>query len=308
MLHTRLLGLFLLIALCRAWIAPSPRRSLHQRDMAMMSTLADGRNQKLEVNGGTLCFDASTSKYNSQDSPIVYLPGLAREKNEGKSMNLQSWCKKVDMTFLSADYYGVGRSTGKFEEGSVGRWADDTISLIEKTVGSKNKVVLVGGGVGAWISFVVASRRPDLVRGIVGLSADPDFTEELLMKTLPDEEKTKIMNDGIAEITWGNDKYPISRNLIEDGKKNLLLTGGPGSLDITCPVRLIHAIDDEEVPFSLALKLVANVKSSDASVVLLKSETHSLDSEAAHKTMRSMVTEVLTAYTGAFDLTSPGSG
>jgi hypothetical protein len=115
-------------------------------------------------------------------------------------------------------------------------------------------------------------------------------------------------NDGVTEISWGNDKYPISRNLIEDGKKNLLLTGGPGSLGITCPVRLIHAIADEEVPYTLALKLVENVRSTDASVVLLKSETHALESEAALKTMRSMVTEVLTAYTGSFDLTSPGSG
>jgi pimeloyl-ACP methyl ester carboxylesterase len=133
-----------------------------------MSMLADGRNKKLDVDGGTLCYDIMTSKYNSQDAPIVYLPGLSREKNEGKAMSLQSWCKKVDMTFLSADYYGVGRSSGKFEDGSVGRWAEDTINLIERTVTSRNKVVLVGSGVGAWISFVVAARRPDLVRGIVG--------------------------------------------------------------------------------------------------------------------------------------------
>ena len=92
----------------------------------------------------------------------------------------------------------------------------------------QGQVVLVGHGVGAWIAFLVASQRPDLVSGIVGLAADPDFTEELLWKTLDEEVKNKIMNDGQCEIKWGNDKYLISRNLIEDGRKNLLLTGGKG--------------------------------------------------------------------------------
>ena len=94
----------------------------------------------------------------------------------------------------------------------------------------KNKVVLVGHGVGAWISFLVASKRPDLVRGIVGLSCDPDFTEELLWKTLPEETKVKIMEEGSADIFWGKVKYPISRNLILDGRENLLLSGKPGKL------------------------------------------------------------------------------
>ena len=69
---------------------------------------------------------------------------------------------------------------------------------------------------------------PHLVSGIVGMSADPDFTEELLWKTLSEEVKTKIMNDGVYEITWGINKYPITRNLIEDGRKNLLLAGPAG--------------------------------------------------------------------------------
>ena len=81
---------------------------------------------------------------------------------------------------------------------------------------------------GAWISFIIASKRPDLIRGVVGIAADPDFTEELLWKTLSEEVKNKIMTEGVAEIQWGANKYPISRNLIEDGRKNLLLTGGKG--------------------------------------------------------------------------------
>lgn len=123
----------------------------------------------------------------------------------------------------------MGRSSGSFVDASVGKWASDTISVIESVVGTASgKVVLVGHGVGTWISFLVASKRPDLIGGIVGLSADPDFTEELLWKSFSDEVKDCIMTKGVCEITWGNTKYPISKNLIEDGRKNLILTGKPG--------------------------------------------------------------------------------
>jgi len=120
----------------------------------------------------------------------------------------------------------------------------DTIAIIEKIIGEnaniidKKGAVLVGHGVGAWISMVVAAKRPDLVGGIVGMSADPDFTEELLWKKLPEDVKNTIMTKGVCEITWGTEKYPISKNLIEDGRQNLLLTKGAGSIPIKCPVRL----------------------------------------------------------------------
>jgi pimeloyl-ACP methyl ester carboxylesterase len=90
------------------------------------------------------------------------------------------------------------------------------------------KVILVGHGMGAWISFLIAMKRPDLVSGIVGLSADPDFTEELLWKTLSEEVKTRIMDEGEAQVSWGKENYKITRNLIVDARNNLLLAGGPG--------------------------------------------------------------------------------
>jgi pimeloyl-ACP methyl ester carboxylesterase len=109
-------------------------------------------------------------------SPVVYLPSLTRPKNEAKAANLQSWCRKNEHSFLCADYFGVGRSSGKFTEGSVGRWAADTILLIENTLkppGGKqhDKAVLVGHGVGAWVAFIVTMKRPDLVGGYRLVSA-----------------------------------------------------------------------------------------------------------------------------------------
>lgn len=239
------------------------------------------------------------------------MPCLNRPKNEAKSTNLASWCRKSDFSFLCADYYGVGRSSGEFQDGSVGRWTSDTLKLIEQEQKSckSSKVILVGHGVGTWVSFLVASKRPDLIDGIVGMSADPDFTEELLWKKLPEEVKTRIMNDGVYEITWGAEKYPISRKLIEDGRENLILEGGKNSLPVKCPVRLIHSISDEEVDYTFALKLVDNCISDNASVLLLKDSCHNMEDERDFKAMRTMVSEVIDSNVeGRFDLTSPGSG
>lgn len=191
-----------------------------------------GRNLIANVNGVDLSYDLVRSVRGSSPA-ILFLPGLIREKNEAKSIFLKSLCKKADLTFLCADYVGVGKSKGSFTDGSVTRWSEDTISLIEKLIMPvERKVVLVGHALGSWISFIVAAKRPDLVSGIVALAADPDFTEELLWKKLPDDVKEKIMKEGSQVITWGKQQYPISRNLIEDGRKNLLLAGEPGELFI----------------------------------------------------------------------------
>ena len=186
------------------------------------------RNVMIDVDGGQLCYDILKSA-ERVGHPIVYLPGLIRPKSEAKSLNLQAFCKKAGFTFLCADYFGNGRSSGKPTDGTVGRFVRDTIFLIDNVIGTnQGKVVLVGHGVGAWVAFLIAMKRPDLVSGIVGMAADPDFTEELLWKKLPEEIKEKIMKEGAHEITWGNEKYPISKNLIEDGRNNLLLSGPPG--------------------------------------------------------------------------------
>lgn len=283
--------------------------SCSMRTSPMRMSLVDGgRNLNIDVPDGQIFYDLFRSKDQPQTStPILYLPSLNSPKNEAKSNNLQAWCRRNDLTFLCGDYFGLGRSSGKFEDGTVGRWATDTIALMEEVfTGNLEKTVLVGHGVGTWISFVIAQKRPDLVAGIVGMAADPDFTEELLWKTLPEDTKNKIMNDGVANIHWGNAEYPISKKLIEDGRENLLLKQ---PIPVYCPVRLIHSIEDEEVPFELALKLANNCMGTDASVTLIKGSIHTMESEKDMRTMRSNIVEVIEAYNeGGFDLKSPGSG
>lgn len=284
-------------------------RSIPHTVLSLVDDVVDTvRDGFIELDtGGSICYDViKADRYFGP--PILFLPGLIRPKAEAKSVNLRSFCKKNGFSFLCADYWGQGQSSGDILDGTVSKWTADTIFLIENLLGqSQGKAVLVGHGVGAWISFLIASRRPDLVRGVVGIAADPDFTEELLWKGLSQEIKDEIMTEGSAIIKWGDSKYPVSRKLIEDGRNNLLLTGGKGSIPIDCPIRLVHGLKDNQVPTSLALKLLENCATKDAAITLLKSSTHDMEDPSDMTTMRSMIIEVMSNYKGDFDLKSPGS-
>jgi len=166
-------------------------------------------------------------------------------------------------------------------DATLTRWKNDTIDFLEgaQPPGQPNKAVLVGCGAGAWVAILLALARPDLVRGFIGLSADPDFTEDLLWAQLPEEEKEAIMREGFREVKWGGreEVYPITSSLIEDGRENLVLRGGPSSLDIQCPVRLIHSLDDEEVPVSVPMHLAECLKTPNVEVIVPKLGGHKLE-------------------------------
>jgi len=262
--------------------------------------IESGRNFKMPTTDGhEVCFDMWVGE---KTPSILYLPCLNKAKNNAKSSNLESWCRQNGHTFICADYFGVARSSGDFVDGTVGRWTEDTIRVIEN-LASGRKVVLVGAGVGGWVMLLVAKRRPDLV---VGLAADPDFTEDLLWQQLSEETKEKIMDDGVHEIAWGDSQYTISRSLIEDGRDNLLLSGTE-KLVVDCPIRLIHGMSDTEVPPETVFRIADLATTPDVSITLVKDGTHFLDSENDFKRMREAVREVVESYYEV-DLSSPGSG
>ena len=127
------------------------------------------------------------------------------------------------------------------------------------------------------------------------------------MANLSEEAKSAIMVDGVKDIKWGNRWYPISRALIEDGRDNLILRGGKDSVKVNCPIRLIHAIGDEEVPYTTALTIAEVVTSKNVDVMLVKDASHVLDEEADFNRMKRYVRDCWREYL-EFDLTSPMSG
>lgn len=173
---------------------------------------------------------------------VVCLNNLSDSKKNEKSSAVFGYCRQHNRNFLCFDWLGRGESTGKLMEATISRWTEDTIHFLDNQADHVKggiagvKAVLVGVGAGGWVAVLVAIRRPDLVRGIVGLSADPDFTEDLLWTNLPEAEKVAIMRDGFREIKWGgrDEVYPIHEEdshialccLLGPCCQSLLIVGG----------------------------------------------------------------------------------
>ena len=214
----------------------------------------------------------------SSNELVIFLPNLGEERDNPTSDAVLKFCIRRERNFLTADWFGRGDSTGKLMKATLSRWKQDIITILDNVpthVTGKadfRKAVFVGHGVGVWVAVLVALERPDLVRGLVGIGGDPDFTEDLLWKQLPEETKEAIMRDGFREIEWGklNEVYPITSTLIEDGRNNLVLRGGTNSLNIRCPVRLIHNLEDKEVPAETSIRLAECIASPDVIVNMPK--------------------------------------
>ena len=179
-----------------------------------------------------------------------------------------------------ADYFATGKSDGEYRDATISRWSKDAAKLIDMISDKKGvqKITLVGAGVGGWIMLHTAQMRSSKILGLVGVAADPDFTETLVWPALDEDTKRKVMAEGIAEISWGGKPYTISKSLIEDGRKMLLLNKGPNSIPIECPVRLIQGLGDEEIPPERALELSDAISSKDVIVTYVKYGKHGVSS------------------------------
>lgn len=236
---------------------------------------------------------------------VVYLPSFNQTRFGSKASALQTWCKRNKQGYFAADYYGCGGSGGQYQDGTISRWTRDTVELIENVV--KGPVLLVGSGVGGWVMMHVALQRPKLVKGLVGIAPTPDFTKDVVLPVLDEETKRKIKETGMEEILWGGNTYTISQKLIDDASDQLVLQGGPKSIGITCPVRLIQGLGDQEIPPNRALKICDVVASEDVVITYVKYGDHMLDEEEDFERMTADVAD-LCSKIYEFDLSSPSSG
>jgi len=221
---------------------------------------------------------------------VVFLPGYASDMTGGKATHLEAWCRARGNAFLRFDYQGHGESTGRFEDGTIGVWAQDARTVIESVI--DGPLVLVGSSMGGWIMLLVAlslSRRP---RGLVGLAAAPDFTEDLVWKELDEEARARLRSEGMLNLASEYDEapYPITLALIEEARERLLLRA---PIALHCPVRLLHGIEDQDVPWATALRLAERLASTDVRVTLIKGAGHRLSEPPQLDLLAATVAELL---------------
>jgi pimeloyl-ACP methyl ester carboxylesterase len=203
---------------------------------------------------------------------VVFLPGFRSDMTGDKAVALAAFCAGRDQAMVRFDYSGHGSSGGRFEDGTIGHWAEDALAVIDRL--SEGPLVLVGSSMGGWIALLAARARPDRIAALVGIAAAPDFTEALMWEAMTFDEHATLMRDGVlhAPGQYG-EPYPITRALIEDGRTHLLLNR---PIAIECPVRLLHGQRDADVPWEMALRISEQVTSHDVEVVLVKDGHHRL--------------------------------
>jgi pimeloyl-ACP methyl ester carboxylesterase len=208
---------------------------------------------------------------------IVFLGGFRSDMTGTKAMFLDEYCRRHGRAYVRFDYFGHGRSSGDFAQGTIGRWRDDAVAVIDAL--TEGPQILVGSSMGGWIMLLAALARPQRIAALVGIAPAPDFTEELLPARLTPEQRREVEEKGSVVLPSDYDPagYLYTRALIEDGNRHLLL-GGPIPLDM--PVRLLHGMRDESVPWQLSLRLAEHLASRDVAVTLIKDGDHRLSSHA----------------------------
>lgn len=286
----------------------APRASISPAHPVLAAELRNGSGQTVVMDGNvSIHFDFFDG--DKKNPAVFFLPGFffARDRR-AKASALGMSAKRAGYAFLTADYFGTGRSDGKFEEsGTLSRWIQDSVGMMDVVIGDR-PVILVGSGIGGWIMLHVAQMRKNVV-GLVGTSVSVDFTEDLVRPGLSEEQLSEIESNGFVDLPWGETSYPISGRLMEDAKQYLCLRGGLNSLPIDRPVRLIHGLDDEEVPDGAqrVLKLVDVLASTDVVASFVKGGDHVLEEEPDFRRLWRAVENVADCWY-EYDLTSPSSG
>lgn len=203
---------------------------------------------------------------------VVFLPGFRSDMAGAKAGAVAEYCEQHGQSLLLLDYSGHGRSGGIFEQGTIGQWCLDALTLIDRL--TEGPLLLIGSSMGGWIALLVALARVTRVTGLIGIAAAPDFTERLMWDAMPPEARDTLRQNGIlyAPNAYG-DALPITLGLIEDGRQHLMLDA---AIPITCPVRLLHGQRDADVPWETALRLAERLESTDLRTILIKDGDHRL--------------------------------
>lgn len=202
----------------------------------------------------------------------VWLSGFKSDMSGSKVTVLEAWAKAQGHGFLAFDYSGHGLSGGTFEDGTISAWREDALAAIEAL--TSGALVLVGSSMGGWMALLSALALKDRVASMVLIAPAPDFTQKLMWPEFTAEQQAEIMEQGrtLRPSDYG-DPYPITRALIEDGA-NWTLLDAP--IDLQMPIRILQGMQDPDVPWEHAFKLVDALKSCDVVFTLVKDGDHRL--------------------------------
>ncbi len=223
---------------------------------------------------------------------VVFLHGFMSDLEGDKPKKILNYCNKKKVGFLGIEYSGHGKSSGKFIHGNISKWTNDAKILIKKIV-KKNKFVLVGSSMGSWISLNQFKFFNNQILGFLGIGSAPEFLENLIWKKFNNKMKKEIKKKGIYYLKHGNYEYPITYQLIKDGKKNKILNK---KIKSKIKVVMIHGSKDEVVPVKYSKKTLKIFISASKKLLIIKNGDHSLSSKTNLKKIIKELNNIIFNY------------
>ena len=205
---------------------------------------------------------------------IVFLHGFMSDLEGKKPKFFYNFAKKNKYGFLALEYNGHGKSSGKFTSGNISSWTRDSKILIKRIV-KKNNIILIGSSMGSWISLNLFRYFIKQINGFIGIGSAPEFLENLMWNKFSKKMKKEIKKKGLINLKHGDYEYPISYQLIVDGRKNKVLNK---IINSKIYVTMIHGSEDKSVPVAFSRKTLKVFKNAKKKLVLIKKGDHSLSS------------------------------
>ncbi|MCA3448323.1 MAG: alpha/beta hydrolase [Rhodobacter sp.] len=220
---------------------------------------------------------------------VVFLHGLRSDMTGTKALALADWARRTGRALLRFDCSGHGRSSERFEDGAIGDWFEDALMALDRL--TEGPQVLVGSSMGGWLALLLARAIPGRVKGLVGIAAAPDFTEDSMWAQTTEAQRTALLRDGFIQLPsdYSDAPYVVTRRLIEEGRAHLVLRS---PLPLPFPVRLLHGTADSDVPPAVALRLLDHATGPDIRLTLVKDADHRFSSPACLALIETAISEV----------------
>ena len=206
---------------------------------------------------------------------IVFLHGFMSDLEGKKPKTFYNFAKKNKFGFLALEYSGHGKSSGEFITGNITKWTKESSLMIKKFV-KRNDIILVGSSMGAWISLNQFKIFKKQIKGFLGIGSAPEFLENLMWKKFSKKMKFETIKNGIYYLKHGDHTYPISMQLIKDGRKNKVLNK---KINMKIKLSMVHGQNDDVVPISYSKKVMKIFKNAEKRLVIIKKGDHSLSSQ-----------------------------
>ena len=216
---------------------------------------------------------------------IIFLPGFMSNIEGEKPKAFKNYAVRKKLGFLALDYSGHGKSSGEFVKGNISQWSNDAKKLIRRVV-KKNNFIVIGSSMGSWIALNQFKYFKNQIKGFIGIGSAPEFLERLMWKKFPKKIKNEIKFKGISYIKNGDYEYPISYQLVKDGRRNKVFQK---KIKTKISVTMFHGQKDEAVPVSFSRKVLKIFIGAKKKLVVIKNGDHSLSNkQSVNKILREL--------------------